>query len=208
MKTKQLLLSTVAAAFLAAPVAGALAQGKTGIVKIGVNETLSGKFVGVGLPPTTAIRLAVHEVNEKGFKVGDTTYKFEPIILDNRSEGSVMVANATRLIEDDKVKVIFGPTLVTAMIGTALWGLGCSLGFPTGMSAAADDPRFAAGRVSAVATIGYTAFLAGPALVGLLGDHVGVLRALTLTACLLGVGLVVAGATAPLEVTATTSDDH
>ena len=111
MKTKQLLLSTVAAALLAAPVAGALAQGKTGIVKIGVNETLSGKFVGVGLPPTTAIRLAVHEVNEKGFKVGNTTYKFEPIILDNRSEGSVMVANATRLIEDDKVKVIFGPTL-------------------------------------------------------------------------------------------------
>lgn len=101
------------------------------------------------------------------------------------------------------VVVIFGPTLVTAMIGTVLWGLGCSLGFPTGMSAAADDPRFAAGRVSAVATIGYTAFLAGPALVGLLGDHVGVLRALTLTAGLLGVGLVVAGATAPLEVTST-----
>ncbi len=111
MKTKQLLLNTVVAALLAAPVAGALAQGKTGIVKIGVNETLSGKFVFVGVPPTTAIRLAVHEVNEKGFKVGDTTYKFEPIILDNRSEGSVMVANATKLIEDEKVKVIFGPTL-------------------------------------------------------------------------------------------------
>ena len=29
-----------------------------------------------------------------------------------------------------------------------------------------------------VATIGYTAFLAGPPLLGLLGDHFGVLRAL------------------------------
>ncbi len=96
--------------------------------------------------------------------------------------------------------VVFGPSLGSAMAGTVLWGLGCALGFPTGMSAAADDPKFAAGRVSAVATIGYMAFLAGPALVGLLGDHVGVLRALTLTAALLGVGLVVAGATAPLEV--------
>ena len=94
------------------------------------------------------------------------------------------------------------------MMGTVLWGLGCSLGFPTGMSAAADDPKFAAGRVSAVATIGYMAFLAGPALVGLLGDHVGVLRALTLTAALLGLGLVVAGSTAPLDVDSATVDDH
>ena len=40
-----------------------------------------------------------------------------------------------------------------------------------GMSAAADDPNAAAGRVSAVATIGYVAFLAGPSLVGLIGNH-------------------------------------
>ena len=41
-------------------------------------------------------------------------------------------------------------------------GLGISLGFPVGMSAAADDPRYAAGRVSAAASLGYVAFLAGP----------------------------------------------
>jgi hypothetical protein len=39
-------------------------------------------------------------------------------------------------------------------------------GFPVGMSAAADDPRHAAGRVSVVASIGYVAFLAGPPLIG------------------------------------------
>jgi cyanate permease len=45
-----------------------------------------------------------------------------------------------------------------------------SLGFPVGMSAAADDPHGAAVRVSVVSSIGYTAFLAGPPLIGLLAE--------------------------------------
>ncbi|MEU8256894.1 MFS transporter [Micromonospora inaquosa] len=65
-----------------------------------------------------------------------------------------------------------------AIVGVALWGLGASLGFPVGMSAAADDEAHAAVRVSVVAVIGYTAFLGGPPLLGLVGDHVGTLRAL------------------------------
>jgi predicted MFS family arabinose efflux permease len=96
--------------------------------------------------------------------------------------------------------VVFGPNLATAMAGTILWGVGVALGFPVGMSAAADDPRQAAGRVSVVATIGYVAFLAGPALVGLIGNHTGVLRALTVTAGMLGLGILLAGATRPLVV--------
>ena len=46
------------------------------------------------------------------------------------------------------------------------------------MSAAADEEHLAPARVSVVAVIGYTAFLAGPLLVGLLGDRTGVLQAL------------------------------
>nr|WP_245648548.1 MFS transporter [Micromonospora rosaria] len=65
-----------------------------------------------------------------------------------------------------------------AIVGVALWGLGASLGFPVGMSAAADEEEHAAARVSVVAAIGYTAFLAGPPLLGLLGDRVGTLRSL------------------------------
>jgi MFS family permease len=84
------------------------------------------------------------------------------------------------------------------MAGAVLWGLGAALGFPVGMSAAADDPRHSAGRVSVVASIGYVAFLAGPPLIGLLGDHVGVLRSLTIAAGLMAVGLLVAGACRPL----------
>jgi MFS family permease len=78
-------------------------------------------------------------------------------------------------------------------VGTALWGLGCALGFPVGMSAAADDAKNSAARVSAVAIIGYCAFLAGPPLLGFLGENLGILNALLV---LLGL-LVVAGLAAP-----------
>ena len=75
------------------------------------------------------------------------------------------------------VLVVFGPTWL-AYGGAVVWGVGASLGFPVGMSAAADDPRRAAMRISTVATIGYLAFLGGPPLLGVLGDHFGILHSL------------------------------
>ena len=61
--------------------------------------------------------------------------------------------------------VVFAPPAL-AYIGTLMWGFGVSLGFPVGLSAAADDPRRAAARMSVVATVGYGAFIAGPAMPG------------------------------------------
>jgi MFS family permease len=95
------------------------------------------------------------------------------------------------------VLVVLGPTLAVAAVGVVLWGLGASLGFPVGMSAAADDPRHAAARVSVVSTIGYTAFLAGPPLLGFLGDRVGVLNALLLVGVLLVPSALVVPAARP-----------
>lgn len=80
--------------------------------------------------------------------------------------------------------VVFGNATM-AFIGAALWGLGASLGFPVGMSAASDDPARAAARLSVVSTIGYLAFLGGPPLLGYLGDHVGILHALLAVAAFL-----------------------
>ena len=80
--------------------------------------------------------------------------------------------------------IVLGDGPVVA-IGIVLWGAGASLGFPVGMSAAADDPVRAAARVSVVSTIGYAAFLAGPPLLGFVGDQVGTLRALLVVAVLL-----------------------
>jgi predicted MFS family arabinose efflux permease len=94
--------------------------------------------------------------------------------------------------------VVYGSTPL-AYLGAAVWGVGASLGFPVGMSAAADDPSRAALRLSVVATIGYGAFLAGPAVVGFIGDHVGVLRALTVVGLVSALALLVVPAARPLS---------
>ncbi|GAB3700908.1 MFS transporter [Mariniluteicoccus flavus] len=94
--------------------------------------------------------------------------------------------------------VVFGGT-VGAFVGAAIWGVGASLGFPVGMSAASDDPRRAAARVSVVSTIGYTAFLGGPPLLGFLGAHVGVLQSLLLVGGLAVVALLLVPVTRPQQ---------
>ena len=89
---------------------------------------------------------------------------------------------------------IFGQNIVLACVGVVLWGLGASLGFPVGMSAAADDPKTAAARVSAVATIGYFAFLVGPPAIGFLGQHFGILHGLLAVLVLVALAGLASGA--------------
>ncbi len=92
---------------------------------------------------------------------------------------------------------IFGPALPAAFAGALLWGGGTSLGFPTGMSAAADDPALAAPRVGVTASIGYCAFLGGPPLIGFLGDHIEIRYALVCVAVLLALAIAIAPALRP-----------
>jgi len=94
---------------------------------------------------------------------------------------------------------VFGGHPALAFAGAVLWGAGLSLGFPVGMSAGADQPAYAASRVSVIASVGYLAFLGGPPLIGFLGEHVGVLHALTAVAVLLAMAVAIAGAVRPLE---------
>jgi len=94
---------------------------------------------------------------------------------------------------------VFGGATPLAFVGAVLWGAGASLGFPVGMSAGADDPRRAAARVSVVASIGYCAFLAGPPVVGFLGQQFTVLRALTTVAVLLAIAALIAGNLKPVR---------
>ncbi len=91
------------------------------------------------------------------------------------------------------------PALPLAMAGVALWGLGAALGFPVGMSAASDEPLRAAARISVVSTIGYTAFMAGPPLIGLLAEIFGYRGALLFVAVPLVVSFLLIPVTRPLE---------
>lgn len=112
-------------------------------------------------------------------------------LLDRHGRVPVLRATFALALVGAGLVVFGGPWL--AFLGTALWGLGASLGFPVGMSAAADDSARAAARVSVVSTIGYAAFLVGPPLLGFVGDRVGVLRALLVV----GLALVVTFAALP-----------
>lgn len=92
---------------------------------------------------------------------------------------------------------VLGPVAPVAFVGALLWGAGAALGFPVGMSAAADDPAAAPGRVSVVASVGYCGFLAGPPVIGLLGDHLTVRRALVVVAVLLALATMLTQALRP-----------
>jgi MFS family permease len=79
------------------------------------------------------------------------------------------------------------------LAGVLLWAVGVSMGFPLGMSAAAESGPDPAARVSVVASIGYFANLAGPPAIGLLAESAGLLNALWLIAALFVIAFAAAG---------------
>lgn len=91
--------------------------------------------------------------------------------------------------------VVLSASSVLTAVGAGVWGLGIAMGFPLAISAAGDHPTDGDRRVSLVATAGYVAFLAGPPLLGFLGEHLGLQAAMLVPAALLVVTVCIAGAT-------------
>ena len=119
-------------------------------------------------------------------------------VLDRYGRVAVLRACSALAIVGLSIFALVGP-LWLAAVGIVLWGAGAALGFPVGMSSASDDPVRAAARVSVVSTIGYTAFLAGPPLLGLLAHHVGYRHALLAVLVPTVLGLLVTNAARPLR---------
>ncbi|WP_432510266.1 MFS transporter [Kineococcus sp. SYSU DK001] len=141
-----------------------------------------------------------HEVGVAGFAV------FVTAMTLGRLAGPVVLARVPRVLAlrlcaglavAGILLFVHAPGVPLAVVGAALWGVGAALGFPLGMTAAADEEVNAAVRVSVVSSVGYAAFLAGPPLLGFLADRVGVLDAVTAAAVLAALSLVVAGSAAP-----------
>lgn len=131
---------------------------------------------------------ASHAVGVAGFAVfvaAMTAGRFAGTTLIDRFGRVAMLWGTMATAGLGVVLIVFGSHPAVVVVGIVLWGAGASLGFPVGMSAAADDPARAAARVSVVSTIGYAAFLAGPPLLGFVGDEVGTLKALLVVAVLL-----------------------
>jgi MFS family permease len=92
---------------------------------------------------------------------------------------------------------ILSGSIVLILTGVVLWAAGVSMGFPLGMSAAADGGGNPAARVSVVASIGYFANLAGPPVLGFLAQSFGLLGAFWLIVILLIASFAGAGALRP-----------
>jgi branched-chain amino acid transport system substrate-binding protein len=102
-------------ALLAATIPGlAFAQG---IVKIGQIEAQTGPNAIYGFMSSQGVPIAVDEINKGGgFKVGDTIYKLELDALDTRGDPKEATIDLKRLLEQDKVKFVFGPFLSNVFV--------------------------------------------------------------------------------------------
>jgi MFS family permease len=131
------------------------------------------------------------------FAVGETLARALGGRLVDRIERAPTVRLTTALGAVGLAMFILAPSAWLVLAGTLLWAVGVSMGFPLGMSAAAESGPNPAARVSVVASIGYLANLAGPPLIGILSETVGVLTALWTVAALLVIGFATSGALRP-----------
>jgi len=103
-RTLVALLAVVGLAWAAAVAA------QSDVLKIGVVSALSGPGSEWGLAQDGSAKIVAMEVNAKGgLKVGNKTYKIEVISYDDQYKAALAVSGMTRLIEQDKVKLVVGP---------------------------------------------------------------------------------------------------
>jgi MFS family permease len=103
---------------------------------------------------------------------------------------------------------IFTDAAWTIAVGIALWAIGVSMGFPLGMSAAAEAGDDPAAQVSVAASLAYFSGLLGPPLVGYLAESVGLLGALWSVPVLLLAAFASAKALRPVARTPVALVDH
>lgn len=90
---------------------------------------------------------------------------------------------------------ILYPQITTVLIGFGMVGLGLSTIMPLAFSAGGNHPSVASGvGIASVATIGYTGFLAGPPIIGLIAEATSLRIAMMLITALIATLIVSAGA--------------
>src|SRR5258707_13550915 len=114
---KRLMQIGLAAALGLGSAAGLAQAQTTNVVKIGQIEAQTGPNAIYGWMSSQGAPIAVDEINKAGgFKVGDTSYKLELIALDTRGDPKEASVQLKRLLEQDKVKFVFGPFLSNVFV--------------------------------------------------------------------------------------------
>ncbi len=102
MKKMSLLFSSICLSLVCATVSFA-----SGSIRIGALFAVTGPASFLGEPEKKTLELLVKETNEKG---GINGQKLEAVIYDTGGDATKTVQLATKLIKDDKVSIIIGPS--------------------------------------------------------------------------------------------------
>jgi fucose permease len=163
------------------------------VLGLALAEGAAGDWVALALADGYGVSQAVGAVGYSVFVCAMATGRFLGTPVLNR-HGRVTALRACGVLALIGLALfVLAPALWLAFAGLVVWGLGASLGFPVGMSAAADDPLHAAARVSVVSTIGYGAFLCGPPLLGFVAEFTGVRYSLLTVLLFVVVSVALAG---------------
>ncbi len=129
---------------------------------------------------------------------------FSTLMVATRLSGSIIVAKlgpalTTRISAASAMVggllVLMAPSLPTALVGFAAFGIGYAMIIPLAFSRAANDPDVPAGRaIASVATLTYGGILIGPPLIGFVAEATSLNGSLWLLIALAGVTLSMAGA--------------
>lgn len=103
-----------------------------------------------------------------------------------RAKALIMFAAITAL---GILIVILTGWIAIPLVGAALWGLGNSIGFPLCVSAVSEDPRLAGSRVGVLVVASNTSGIAGPPLLGFIGQVAGLFSAFLVPFFLLLAGM-------------------
>jgi branched-chain amino acid transport system substrate-binding protein len=99
-------------------VLGVPGAGAQEVVKIGQIEAQTGALATYGWMGVQGAKLAADEINRAGgFKVGNKTYKLEMIAPDTRANPQDALIQLKQLLEQEKVKYVFGPFLTNVFNG-------------------------------------------------------------------------------------------
>jgi MFS family permease len=175
-----------------------------GVVMLGVElgEGSANSWLTLAMQNDRGQTAAVAAAFITAFAVGEATARIfgGPVVDRLGRVWTIRVTTAVGVL--GMVLFIMAGNLWIILAGVLLWSVGVSMGFPLGMSAAAESGPDPAARVSVVASIGYFASLAGPPVIGVLAQSVGLLHALWLIAAMFVVAFAAAGSLGPRPATA------
>ena len=126
------------------------------------------------------------------FSVAMALSRFGGAAVLRRHDPGLVLSAGCGLAAGGVMLAVFAPVAPLAVVGFAAVGVGLSCAFPVLLNAAGAHPLGSGPAISVVTTVGYTGFLAGPPLVGALGQWAGLRVGLAAVAAFAAFGAALA----------------